>query len=378
MRIGAAATRAALCAAGLAGAPAVSAQQPELEVVLELAQGPGNLTITPDGRLILSLHQAYSPPYPVAEARGRGELYPYPLGDSLMPAPADTLPPIPGDRRMPPLTTVLGIRSDTAGNLYILDNGRQGKEPSKLVVWDSRADRLVRVIDLREATDTNSWVNDLAFDYRRRQVYISDPAGGPNAALVVVDLATGRARRVLEGHSSVVPENFEFTVAGKPLRRRRPDGSVVFPRIGVDGIAVDPGQEYVYYAPLTGSRMYRIPAADLANPDLPADSLASRVERFSDKPPSDGMVFDGAGNLYLGDLANNAVGVISPQGEYRELVRDPRISWPDDFAFDPEGRLYVVATQLHLSPLFNAGVDASRPPYLVLRMRPLAPQTPGR
>jgi len=38
-----------------------------LEVVAELPFAPGNITLTPDGRLILSLHQFYNPEMRVAE-----------------------------------------------------------------------------------------------------------------------------------------------------------------------------------------------------------------------------------------------------------------------------------------------------------------------
>lgn len=36
-----------------------------LEVFAELQQPPGNLTVTPNGKLVMSLHQFYNPDYPV-------------------------------------------------------------------------------------------------------------------------------------------------------------------------------------------------------------------------------------------------------------------------------------------------------------------------
>lgn len=342
----------------VAAAVAAAGAATPLAQAFTMAQAPGNLTITPDGRRIVSLHQFFNPERVLAEVGAN---------DALVHFPA------PGEGALPTgLAAVLGIRSDTAGVLHILDNGNTAKAPPKLVLWDTRAGRHVRTIDLAAATDTNSFVNDLAFDYTRNRLYISDPAGGPNAAIIVVDLASGAARRVLQGHESVVPEQFEFATEGITPTRRRPDGSLEKPRIGVDGIAIDYRHEWVYYAPLHGRTMYRIPAAALADPAAAA-SLPSRVERYATKPPSDGMVMDEAGNIYLGDLPNNAFGVITAADrQYRELARRDDLKWVDDFEFGADGWLYVVTTQLHRSPELNAGRRAEQPPFRVFRMRPLA------
>jgi sugar lactone lactonase YvrE len=329
-----------------------------------IEQPPGNLTITPDGRRILSLHQYYNPVRVLAELDPQGDAVRRfaQRGEGVLPTG---------------LVAVLGIRSDTAGVLHILDNGNSGKAPSRLLLWDTYANRLVRTIELGGVTDTNSFVNDLAFDYRRNQVYISDPAGGPNAALIVVDMATGRPRRVLQGHASMVPEPETFAVEGITPTRRKPDGTLEQPRIGVDGIGIDHAHEWVYYAPLHGRTMYRIPAAALADTSLGDSALAARIERYASKPPSDGIAIDRAGNIYLGDLPNNALGVITVDRRYHELARSPELKWVDDFAWAPDGSLHIVTTQLHRSPTLNAGRRDPQGPFRIFRITPLAPGRVG-
>jgi sugar lactone lactonase YvrE len=329
-------------------------------LALQLTLPPGNLTISPDGRRFLSLHQNYAPPRPLIEIDAFGREVQFPAG---------------GEEPLPPLVTVLGVRADTGSVLWILDNGNQGKSPSKIVAYDTRAGRVVRTITLAPpVVDTNSWINDLDFDYPRRQLYISDPAGGANAALIVVDLATGTARRVLRGHPSVVATDTTWTVRGKALVRVRPDGRRERPKTGVDGLALDAAREWLYYGALDSRTMYRIRATDLANPALGDAALAARVERYSDKPPSDGIRIDSEGNLYLGDLENNGFGVISASSRaYRELARGDSTAWVDDFEFGGDGALYFLDTQLHLSPPMNAGVDAARRPFGIYRLIPLAP-----
>ena len=60
------------------------------------------------------------------------------------------------------------------------------------------------------------------------------------------------------------------------------------------------------------------------------------------------------------------------------LITDPRISWPESFSFGPDGYLYFVASQLHLSSPLNEGKNKAIPPFYVFRIKPLAPGTVGR
>lgn len=339
----------------------------EPQVVARLERAPGNITVTPHGRIIVSLHQFYDPPYRVAEVMRDGTLRPYPNRQWAAGAGPEAL------------DSVLGIQSDAQGVVWMLDNGRRTGATPKLVGWDSRRDRLVRIIYLPPPiVPPDGFVNDLAVDVRHHVVYIADPAGGDNAALVVVNLETGQARRVLEGHRGVVPEHVDLVIDGRPLQRRLQDGTLVRPRIGVNPIALDAANEWLYFGPMHGNHLYRIRTKDLRNPTLTAPVLAARVERYSDKPICDGISIDTAGNVYISDIANYAIGVIDPSRRYRILAQGSRLSWPDAFSFGPDGQLYTVANQLHESAVLNAGVQTAEPPYLVLRVEPLASGIPGR
>ena len=47
-------------------------------MVAELDRGPGNVTVTPEGRIILPLHQFYEPDLRVVELMRDGLLGPFP------------------------------------------------------------------------------------------------------------------------------------------------------------------------------------------------------------------------------------------------------------------------------------------------------------
>lgn len=332
--------------------------QPSLEIFAELDQPPGNLTVTPDGQVVMSLHQFYGPPSPVAEYRN-GTL------SALLPQSEDS----------PVTASVLGILSDDMGIVWILDNAMGSDRSPQLVGWNAASNALHKTISLADVTPSGSFINDLRIDETTQTAFITDPAGGDNAALIVVDLSTGEARRVLEGHASVTPEPIDLFVEGNPLRMRTSEGTYQRPHIGVDAIALDPENEWLYYGALHGTSLYRIRTADLMDPSLNATELGDRVEKYANKPICDGILMDGAGNIYLGELAANAIGVITPDREYRRLIEDPRLSWVDDFEFSADGQtIYAVANSLHLSAPLNAGVEAGGPPFYIFEFEPLAPR----
>jgi len=338
------------------------------DVFANLDSGPGNVTATANGRIIMSQHQFYQPQYTVVEYKDQ-TLLPFPNKEM---SAADSTAPI-------KLDSVLGIRSDSNGIVWMLDNGMRSGVTPKLVGWNTKTNKLQRLIYLpAPIAPKDAFVNDFALDTHHNHAFISDPAGGANAALIVVNLSTGAARRVLEGHKSVVPENVDLVIDNVPIQVKTPTGELVKPHIGVNPITEDLANEWVYFGPMHGLSLYRIKAADLINESLTPQELAQQVECYSDKPISDGISIDENNNIYLGDLANNAIGVIAPNRQYRQLAQCPRLSWVDSFSFGANGQLYAVVNRLHRSATLNGGDNQSKPPYYLLKVKSLAAGLPGR
>lgn len=336
----------------------LQAASPELHIVAELTTGPGNITVTPQGRIIISMHQFFNPDFTVAEVSNDGGLTPFPNAEWAQ-----------GSDETMSLDSVLGIQSDSKGVIWMLDNGLRSGYVPKLVAWDSVNNHLHRIIHLPEPVSTElSFVNDLAVDENHQAIYIADPAPGELAALIVVDLKTGYARRVLQGHKSVVAEDIDLVIEGEQVLLQRDDGRTVKPRIGVNPIVLDGKAQWLYFAPMSGTSMYRIATEDLINLKLSEQTLAARVQRYSDKPVCDGVTMDKAGVLYISDIAHAAIGTIGRDSQYHILKQDVRLSWPDAFSFGPKGWLYVVANQLHKTPLFNAGKLQARPPFYIFKI----------
>src|ERR1700730_15294903 len=109
-----------------------------------------------------------------------------------------------------------------------------------------------------------------------------------------------------------------------------------------------------------GSSLYRIKAADLADEGLDAKTLGQKVERYSTKPICDGISIDKDNNIYLGDPAENAIGVIKPDRSYIRLAQSTVLSWVDSLSFGPEGSLSAVFNQLPGWPALKGGKALSK------------------
>jgi sugar lactone lactonase YvrE len=340
-----------------------------MQVVATFDKPPAGVAILPDGRVIMSFSPLGGPDFSVVEVLPGGGTRPYPT-ERWSSQPQDDGVGVAG---------VIGLRAEANGILWMLDIGSPTVVP-KLVGWDTRRNLLARVIYLpTPVTAPNSFHQDLAVDPRHEAIYIADMGradfcGPSQPAIVVVDLKTGFSRRVLEGHPSLRPEDVPMVVGGKPVSPVGAGGDRCAPRFGLNPITIDTHHEWVYFGPVSGTSLYRIRAADLSQASLSAHELAQRVERFGDKPVSDGITIDEAGNVYVSDLENDAVGVVDPQGNYRILHQDhDLLKWPDGFSYGPDGYCYLTVSQLHRMPVLNDGKDESRPPFHLVRFRPLAP-----
>lgn len=333
----------------------------------------GNGAFTADGGLVVSHHPMYETPHRVSIFAADGSLSPYPNLEWNTP----------GEDPMSWLDAVLGLHDDREGRIWLADMGTRSNIQPKLVVWDTVADRLWRVIPLPpEVTTPFSEPNDFVVDLTRGKVYIADEGAGgggdgSRAALIVVDIASGAAERRLEGFEGIMAEPQPLIIDGKRVERNEPDGARTPLHVGVDGIAMDRAGTWLYLSPLNGHSLWRLPLAALADRALDDDALAAHLERYAAKPNSGGICMDDDDNVYLTVIETSAVGCISARDRsYSEPVRRDDMFWPDGLMRGPDGAIYVVCTQLPRSPPLARPGDVPELPFKVFRFRP-APPPPG-
>jgi sugar lactone lactonase YvrE len=303
------------------------------EVIFQLPLAPAGLTVAPDGGFLLSVSFEEKPQNRIISVNKTGESKPYPTVPISQAAPGEALL----------LDAVQGLQCTDDGIAWMLDNGRRNELPPKVVAWDSSHSKLHRVFNLASpAVLPGSLVDDIAIDPEHPFAYLSDPAGGADAALIVLDTGTGLARRVLQGHPSVVPvAGLDLAINGQKLESKRLDGSLADPMGGVNPLALDKKGEWLYFGPLRSRKLYRVRTQHLRDPAISSDKLAGLVEEYATKPLCAGITLDGKGNVYVSDLTAKAIGMIATGSkEYRILATDPRFLWPDGLCFGADGKLY--------------------------------------
>jgi len=339
------------------------------EIVGRLPQSVGNITFTPDNRIIYSQHPFFKPDIRVVEMTSASTFKPFPDLSWNTPRPAT-------DQYF---DSVLGLRGDENGIIWILDMGTRNGLTPKIVAWNSKRNALERIYYIPAPVSIpESQLNDLVVDNKHGAIYIADEAAthgadGSKGALVVVDMNTGACRRVLEGRLSTKAENVPITVDGRDLTVKSADGKLSILKIGADGIAADKDFVWLYYGPLNGHSLYRLKIDDLLNTRLSDKELDARVERYSDKPNNGGLAMDSAGNIYTTAVESRAVGIIGPDRKYRVFTKDQQMIWPDGVSYSLDGYMYVSAAQVSEAEQFNDGQARNKPPYLMFRFKPLAP-----
>lgn len=233
----------------------------------------------------------------------------------------------------------------------------------KLVKINMNTNKVERTYSFKGgAVDEHSYLNDVRVDTKRQIAYITNSGTG---GIVLADLKSGKVRQLLQNHYSVhTDKDFKFIIDGKEMKQ---DGQPV--KFDSDGIALTPDGNWLYYKPLTDTKLYRIKTEFLRNDTLPAQKLKGYVEDLGKYVVTDGMIFDKKGNLYVGDPQNSAILQITPDLKMTTLVKDARLIWPDSYSVSKDGYLYVSCSQIQKTPDHNAGVNKRTTPYTIYKIK---------
>jgi sugar lactone lactonase YvrE len=152
---------------------------------------------------------------------------------------------------------------------------------------------------------------------------------------------------------------------GRPLRY--PDGRKV--SFAADSIALSSDGSYLYWKPLTGNNLYRIPSAVLETRGFAGQDVSGDVQPYGQVGPTDGFwIGRGSQTLFITSIEDNAVKARDlsqgPAGGLRVVAQDPRLRWPDTFSQGPDGSLYVTTSRIQDSAFFNRDAPLALPTNL--------------
>ncbi|MFD2569546.1 L-dopachrome tautomerase-related protein [Spirosoma soli] len=268
--------------------------------------------------------------------------------------------------------SVQALFIDQDDALWVLDpaNPNFGKSmPAgvKLLRIDLATNRITNTYRFDDLPLAQTSLNDVQVDPRRQVAYLSDPG---RACLVVLDLKTQKSRSLLLKHSSTTADpGVVLKIDGKEVR----DNNGKAFSSNVNGIALTPDFRYLYYRPITKKRLYRIETKYLNDISLTDQQLIGMVEDLGEAGISHGMIADQAGNVYMGDSPTKTIRRMTPAGQLQTVVTDERLLWPDSYAIDRDGYLYVTAAQYERLPKFNGGVSQVKEPFRLYKVK-ITPQ----
>ena len=321
-----------------------------LEQVLQYPEPIGNVAVSGDGRIFFTVHP---------ESRPQGNKLLEWVAGAAVPYPSGTVQPHLFD-------TVLGITIDQQQRLWCIDHGKQGFAQPRLLAFDLRNGELVHDHEFRdEIAPTGSFLQDLRVSPDGQHVIITDGSiWRKKPALIVYDIDGRKARRILESHESVLAENYLIQNSIKDLSFL---GGLYTLKSGVAGIAIDTKSKWLYYAATNHGGLYRIRMRYVTDAALPESELVKQIERFSDKPLSDGLVSDMAGNIYITDIEHNAVSIVGSDRQPLTLIRSPDIRWASAVSFGPDGYLYVADSAFPELVLETKSHISAAGPFMIYR-----------
>lgn len=255
---------------------------------------------------------------------------------------------------------------DNQDHLWVLDSkpsGGEGKGKFKLLNINLKNNQVERIYHFEDLDKVHSALNDVRIDNEKGLAYLSDPG---LAAIVVLDLKTGKTRRLLEKTSfTLADDDIVLAYNGKEMRDQngKPFSS------HINGIALTKDFKYFYFKPINKKQLFRIETKYLADTTLSEKLLQKKVETVADVGVTHGLEADAKGNIFLTNSLDYSVKYLSPDGKIHTLVQDSRLLWPDSFGVGADGYLYFSCAQLQNEPQFNDGVNKIQLPYQLYKVK---------
>lgn len=267
--------------------------------------------------------------------------------------------PYPSAEAQKLFTCVQSVVAGKWNRLWVLDPanpGFKGVVPSgaKLFMVDLGTGRIARTyVFPKSVADSGSYLNDVRVDEERGFAYMTNSTEG---GIVVLDLDSGRSWVALDSSDkrllATIPRIvFESTGPSKGVTHS-------------DGIELSEDGGTLYFAPMTGDKLYSIRTDVLRDEGL---SVAERARHITlldgSSVPCDGLLLEG-GRIFMGDLPREGVRIFdlkSRKGEDADIGM--KVRWADSFASDGRGGIYFTTSQINYPA-------SERGPYRIIRITP--------
>lgn len=319
----------------------------KVKVVAELDIRPGNVAVSKNNRVFMTVHPLGSPKVQLIEITGKKTYSVFPNKE------LQNNTSKPNDSKF---DTPLGLRIDKDNVLWVIDMGLHlGK--TRLWAFDINTGKEVYKYEFtEEIAPKGSFIQDLAIDKENGWIYLADIA---NPGIIAFNIKNKTARRFSD--LTVQAENIDMVIdkktinfGGKPAR------------VAVNPITLSYDNKTLYYGAMNGTTWYQVPsklfregATDLV--------ISNAIKVKGPKPLSDGVATDKKGNHYMTNLQHGGIDVLTSTGELKPILRNSKIDWADNIALNNNGWIYIAVNQLYKTPAFTGGEDTGKAPYYILK-----------
>lgn len=321
-----------------------------LEIVAQFGDArPGNVAVSKDERVFTTMHPLGNPSQQLMEIK-KGKAIPFP--DNEMQKNGNKA----SDKTF---DTPLGISVDKKNRLWMIDMGLElGK--TRLWCFDLKTNTVLMKIELsKEIAPEGSFIQDFAVDETREWVYLADIA---NPGIIALDLKTLAARR-FSGHPALQAENVDMVIDGSIVNFKGAPA-----RVAINPITLSDDRETIFFGAMNGTVWYKVPA-ELFRNSADNTTIGKAIQKFGNKPVSDGIATDQFGNHYITNPGAHSINKLDANGKLTVVIADGRLKFPDNVALSPQGYLYIAINQLNTTPAFSGTTDLGNPPYYIYRIK---------
>lgn len=323
--------------------PPAKRSVPEAIVVARSPRFTWNgVTVSKKGRLFVSMQRNVitSPTPSVGEILPDGSIQAYPGGSWNQFREGNS-----GENQFVGINSVV---SDSNDQLWVVDPAGIGGKPikgkAKLVQIDLATNRVVRVYRFNlDVVPEGGFINDVRVG--DGYAYLPDSSLG---ALIVLNLQTGEARRVLASDPRLRSDRtLKLTVNGKPYLNSK--GELPNGNMSVNPIELSTDGQYLYFQPSGGPVLMRLATRLLKDFSVPDSTLSKAIEPMGRGPFNAGMTMTPDGSIYFSDIELGGITRRYPDGRFEVVAQGPAsiLVWPDASRLGPDGYLYFPSSQIN-------------------------------
>lgn len=137
----------------------------------------------------------------------------------------------------------------------------------------------------------------------------------------------------------------------------------------VNDIELSNDKKTLFYQATGGPVLWQIPTSVLRDDSISSRKLETYIDVYSKSLTIGGMTIDQDDNLYLGGIEDKAVIKISKNRKKEIFIQNKDLLWPDAMSIDRNNYLYIPCPQLKLLPKMNKGIDLTRKPFKVFKVK---------